>query len=300
MDTKTVLGITIRRFRENAKRSQEQIAERAGITYQYLSGLENGRENFSIGVLESLAAALGTNVPDLVSSAYGKNISAEDYPKVERKFLRSVPLPRGLTLDHIADSLNETQRIVQLLNVSLIDAGGRALPAYIQKNNYSGIVSNILTDSFDRLTSYKHNHDQEYPDLIGKNINGGKAQGLEVKSTINIGKGGESHNGHSGWHLVACFKVDPENGAIRFIHAMFADLVGHTRKNSDWNYQGSKVNKKTGSQRTETYVTTSVGTTKLRDGSAYLDTDEVKYARWRPTHIGPIPKYSIFHPSSRA
>ena len=152
-----------------------------------------------------------------------------------------------------------------------------------------------MTDAFDRLTPYKHNHDQRYPDLIHKNPRGQKIDGLEVKTTVQIGKGGESHNGHSGWHLIACFKVDAASGDVRFIHAMFANLLGHTQPESDWKYVGSTVNKVSGSQRSETYTTTGIGTTKLRDGSAFIDPLEVNYSRWKPQHRGRIPAFSIFH-----
>jgi len=182
-----------------------------------------------------------------------------------------------------------------LLNESLIKAGGRALPSYIQANNFSGIVSNILSDSFDRLTLFKHNHDQRYPVLINRDKNGDEIDGLEVKSTIQVRKGGESHNGHSGWHVIACFKLNEENGDIRFIHVMFANLIGHTEENSDWKYVGSTVNSESGSQRTETYNTTGKGTTKLRDGTAYIDTSEISFTRWRQQREGPVPEYSIFY-----
>ena len=298
MDAKKIVGLAIRAQREALKLSQERLAERADITYQYLSALENGRKNFTIGVLESLASALGTNLPDLVAAAYSHSVPDTDFPRIDRKFLREVPLPKGLTLDHVSDALNEAQRVVRLLNESLVRAGGRALPSYIQANSFSGIVSNILSDSFDRLTPFKHNHDQRYPDLINKDKHGKEIEGLEVKSTIQVKKGGESHNGHSGWHVIACFKLDSTNGDIRFIHVMFANLIGHTEKNSDWKYVGSTVNAESGSQRTETYNTTGVGTTKLRDGSAYLDTDEISYARWRQQRSGEVPGYSIFHPNN--
>ena len=291
---KARLGLAIRAQRESLKLSQEKLAERANITYQYLSAIENGHENFTIGVLESLATALGTPLPALVSVAYKQRRQDANYPRINRAYLRKVPLPPGLTLHHIANSLNETQRVVRLLNQSLIDVSGRALPSYIQTNNFSGIVSNVLSDSFDRLTPYKHNHDQRYPDLVTR------TSGLEIKTTIRVGKGGESHNGHSGWHLVACFKLKPDSGDILFIHAMFAELIGHTRPDSDWNYVGSRVDSVSGSQRTETYSTTGIGTTKLRDGSAYLDPNEISYKRWRRQHTGPIPKCSIFHPDNTA
>jgi len=298
MDTKKILGLAIRAQREALKLSQERLAERANITYQYLSALENGRENFTIGVLDALASALGTNLPELVAVAYNHSEPDADFPRINQKFLRKVPLPKGLTLSHLGNALDETQRVIRLLNQSLMRAGGRALPSYIQANNFSGIVSNILSDSFDRLTPFKHNHHQRYPDLMNRNKNGKKIEGLEVKSTIQVKKGGESHNGHSGWHVIACFKLDSESGDIRFIHVMFANLIGHTQKGSDWKYVGSTVNSQSGSQRTETYNTTGAGTTKLRDGSAYLDTNEISYSRWRQQRSCAVPNYSIFHPKN--
>ena len=59
MDARTTIGRYVRRLREAKGLTQDQVARKTGISYQFLSGLENGRENFSIDVLESLAKALG-------------------------------------------------------------------------------------------------------------------------------------------------------------------------------------------------------------------------------------------------
>ena len=153
----------------------------------------------------------------------------------------------------------------------------------------------MLCDALNDHSPYKHNSHQAYPDLINAAAKvRGKPAGLEIKSTIQIGKGGESHNGHSGWHLVACFQIEPKTGNIRFIHLMFAVLNAHTHAEPDWKYVGSKVNAETGSRRTETYNTTAFGTTKLRDGSAFLDPTAIHFKRWQKKHRGPIPAYSIF------
>jgi hypothetical protein len=169
------------------------------------------------------------------------------------------------------------------------------LPEYIQGNNFSGLVSNIFCDALNDHSPYKHNSDQAYPDLINPAAKrGGKPVGLQVKSTMQIGKGGESHNGHSGWHLVACFQIEPQTGNVRFVHLMFAVLNGHNQPEPDWTYVGSKVNATTGSRRTETYNTTLTGTTKLRDGSVFLDPTIIKFKRWRQGRKGAVPAYSIF------
>jgi hypothetical protein len=75
---------------------------------------------------------------------------------------------------------------------------------------------------------------------------------------------------------------------------MFAVLNGHNHPEPDWTYVGSKVNAPTGSRRTETYNTTLIGTTKLRDGSVFLDPTAVDFKRWRQQRRGPTPAHSIF------
>ncbi|MHB9027098.1 MAG: helix-turn-helix domain-containing protein, partial [Armatimonadota bacterium] len=257
-DTKTVIGRMIRLLREAEGLSQEKLAERAGITYQYLSAVENGKENFTVGILESLAVALGLPFPVLIERAF----KDESLPPTVKDdyFIQEAALPPGLAIPDVKAALNETHRVIRLINQTLRSVSGRPLSGYIQGNNFSGIVSNILCDSFSRLTTYHHNHDQRYPDLVSKDPGGATLAGLEIKTTIRPGKGGESHNGHSGWHIVACYALDTESGDIRFIHVMFAYLNGHDRDDADWKYVGSTVNEETGSQRTETYVTTRSGT----------------------------------------
>ncbi len=295
MDARTVIGNFVRRLREQKKLTQDELASRTGITYQYLSGLENGRENFSIGILESLAKALNCPLPRLVAGAFA-GPTAISTGETNPDFFRSkVPLPPGLKIAHLQRAMNDTQRIVSLINANLLASSAKPLPEYIQGNNFSGLVSNILCDAIHENSPYKHNSDQAYPDLINPKVFvKGKPIGLEVKSTIQVGKGGESHNGHSGWHLVACFAIDQKTGNIGFVHVMLAVLNGHNQPEPDWVYVGSKVNVDTGSRRTETYNTTLIGTTKLRDGSVYLDPVAINFKRWRQSRRGPMPPFSIF------
>lgn len=287
-DAQFLIGRAVRALREQKKLTLEQLAPNAGITYQYLSGLENGRENFTISVLQRLSEALGFPLKSLVALAY-ESTDRLRAPKVDGAFLRrNVPLPGALTFEMLEAALNRTQSIFYLINRNMVLEVGRPLHQFIQGNNFSGLVSNVFTDAMDQCTAFKHNHHQRYPDLMCQATN----EGLEVKATIKISKGGESHNGHSGWHTVICFEKT-EIG-IQFIHVMFAALRGHLEKNSDWKYVGSKVNQDTGSQRTETYNTTAAGTTKLRDGSAFLDPSRINYSRWRQQRSGKVPSFSIF------
>ena len=289
------IGRFIRKLREQKQFTQEQLANRSGITYQYLSGLENGRENFSIDVLEALAGALDAPLPQLVSAAFAPDPSTAVFAANPKYFRWQAPLPPGMTIPQLEAAINATQGIVSGINANLTTAGAKPLPAYIQGNNFSGLVSNMLCDALSDHSPYKHNSHQAYPDLLNPAAEeGGKPAGLEVKSTIQIGKGGESHNGHSGWHLIACFQIEAKTGNIRFVHLMFAVLKGHKQVEGDWKYVGSKENAETGSRRTETYVTTLIGTTKLRDGTVFLDPTAVDYKRWRQQRRGPVPAYSIF------
>lgn len=293
-EAQRIIGACIRFFREQQQRTQDALAEQAGISYQYLSGIETGKENLSLQVLERLAEALHMPLRVLVSTAYD-NAAGHLPPLVDARFFRkAVPLPLGLTWEQLQATLDRTQLIVHRLNRNMVAEIGKTLQSLIQGNNFSGLVSNVLSDCFDHCSPYKHNHHQKYPDLMSPSTRGAKTEGLEVKATMRVGKGGESHNGHSGWHVVACYNL-LDNGDIHFVHVMFAVLNGHQHiKAPDWKYTGSRVNAETGSRRTETFSTNADGTTKLRDGSAYLNANVVNYARWRPKHAGAIPAFSIW------
>lgn len=296
-NAQTVLGAYIRAARERKGLTLEALAAKAGISYQYLSGVETGKENFSLQILEALSKAMDLPLRNLVASAYDL-ATGTSAPTLSREFFRpSVPLPEGLTVAHIETAANLTQSIIHRMNRNMLQEIGQPLQSLIQGNNFSGLVSNIFSDSMNRSSPYKDNHDQRYPDLINKEARNGEGEGLEIKMTLNIGKGGESHNGHSGWHLIGCYNF-LENGDILFVHIMLARLNGHQAQDPHWNYVGSKVNDKTGSRRTETYTTNLKGTTALRDGSIYLDSGIVKFGRWKQERSGDTPRWSIFYEES--
>jgi transcriptional regulator with XRE-family HTH domain len=295
MDTKVTIGRFIRKLREQKQLTQEQLAIKTGITYQHLSGMENGRENFTIDILESLARALDFPLPQFIAGAFAPEPTTPGITVNRDYFRPQVPLPPGMKISHLESAMNATQSIVARINANLLTSGAKPLPEYIQGNNFSGLVSNVFCDALNDHSPYKHNSHQAYPDLINTAVKkGGKPAGLEIKSTIQIGKGGESHNGHSGWHLVACFQIESQTRNVRFIHLMFAVLNGHNQPEPDWTYVGSKVNATTGSRRTETYNTTLAGLTKLRDGSVFLDPTAIDFKRWRQGRKGVVPSYSIF------
>lgn len=69
-----VIGGAIRRIREERGLTLESLAAHAEISYQYLSGIETGKENFSIRILEKIARALDVPLVALVANAYGRDV----------------------------------------------------------------------------------------------------------------------------------------------------------------------------------------------------------------------------------
>ena len=209
---------------------------------------------------------------------------------LDRRFLRDVPLPDDLTPENIFLALQNTQDFFAVIRKN----AGINLSEIIQANNFSGIVSNVFTQKLNDVSIYHSFHDQKYPDLMHEF----KPIGLEVKASNKPLKGGEGHNGHSGWHIVVCYQI-LANGDIEFTQVEIADLIGYECSDPDWKYQGSQRNSNN-SQRTETYITTNVGTAKLRDGTVYLNPDYVVITPSLLKHrrsiadILPIPSFSPF------
>jgi transcriptional regulator with XRE-family HTH domain len=66
MDMRKLVGRNAARLRAEAGLTQEQLAERAGFTQQYISDLERGKCNPTIVTLYELATALGVSQVELV------------------------------------------------------------------------------------------------------------------------------------------------------------------------------------------------------------------------------------------
>lgn len=118
---------------------------------------------------------------------------------LRHKYLREVPLPDGLTNSDIYRALEDTQAFFSLIR----ERTGIKLSEIIQANNFSGVVSNVFTKMLSNNSVYKSYHDQRFPDLMHEE----HPIGLEVKASNKPMKGGEGHNGHSGWHIVVCFEI---------------------------------------------------------------------------------------------
>lgn len=67
MDMRRLVGENVRRLRLARGLTQEQLAERAGFTQQYLSELENGKQNPTAITLYQLAEQLESTPAELVT-----------------------------------------------------------------------------------------------------------------------------------------------------------------------------------------------------------------------------------------
>lgn len=74
------LGYRIRSLRKALELSQEKLAELAGIHPTYVSEIELGKANASICVYDTIAAALGLTLSELVST--GEFVDDDDLAKV--------------------------------------------------------------------------------------------------------------------------------------------------------------------------------------------------------------------------
>ena len=66
MDVRVRLGANVKRLRQAKGLSQEELAFEADMHRTYVSGIERGRRNPTITVLERLALALGATSSDLL------------------------------------------------------------------------------------------------------------------------------------------------------------------------------------------------------------------------------------------
>ncbi len=62
----SALGSAIRQVREDRSLSQERLAELAGLHRTYISSVEQGRRNVSIGNIFKIAEALGVSMTEIV------------------------------------------------------------------------------------------------------------------------------------------------------------------------------------------------------------------------------------------
>jgi len=66
MDLKEIMAMNLRRKRHDRYMTQEELAERAGLSARYVGAIERGAVSASVTVLGQLAEALGVEPGDLL------------------------------------------------------------------------------------------------------------------------------------------------------------------------------------------------------------------------------------------
>lgn len=66
MDVRRRVGLNLVELRRRRELSQEELADRARIHLTYLSGVERGRRNPSLLILNRIAEALGADIEELM------------------------------------------------------------------------------------------------------------------------------------------------------------------------------------------------------------------------------------------
>ncbi|MCA1399589.1 MULTISPECIES: helix-turn-helix domain-containing protein [Bradyrhizobium] len=66
MDLKEVMATNLRRIRHDSEMTQEELAERAGLSARYVGAIERGDVSASITVLGQISEALGVDPCDLL------------------------------------------------------------------------------------------------------------------------------------------------------------------------------------------------------------------------------------------
>jgi len=85
-DVRSRLGEALKACRARQRLTQEQLAERSGLSYKFIGEIERGRGNPTVDTLARLADALGVGVADLFAGAAHQR-SSPDY-QISRRELQ--------------------------------------------------------------------------------------------------------------------------------------------------------------------------------------------------------------------
>ncbi len=100
------VGARLREWRLRRGLTQEQLAERAGLSYKFIGEIERGTGNPTVDTLGRLAAALDVDFPELLGAGEPGRGSAASYT-LSRKEIQFVREARE-SLDHLIDRLDSS------------------------------------------------------------------------------------------------------------------------------------------------------------------------------------------------
>jgi transcriptional regulator with XRE-family HTH domain len=107
MDRKALFGKRIRELRKMRRLSQEALAERSGISTQYVSNIERGTEHPTLDLLFSLSDALKV---DLAEMCDYENVETMDRKALQAKLNKVV---RAAEPDHLKTALKLLKAVLR-------------------------------------------------------------------------------------------------------------------------------------------------------------------------------------------
>ncbi len=72
MDLKEVMAINLRRIRHDKQLTQEELADRSGLSARYVGAIERADVSASVTVLGQIAEALSVEPGDLLKASDGR------------------------------------------------------------------------------------------------------------------------------------------------------------------------------------------------------------------------------------
>jgi transcriptional regulator with XRE-family HTH domain len=74
-DIRTTFGRRVRELRNGLGISQEELADRAGLHYTYVGGIERGERNLGVVNVEKMAGALGVSLAEFFAPFSARPVS---------------------------------------------------------------------------------------------------------------------------------------------------------------------------------------------------------------------------------
>ncbi len=102
-DVRARFGAALRAWRHRRHLTQEQLAERSGLSYKFIGEVERGTGNPTLETIAGLANALGVRVADLVADLDPADASEYRISQRQVQVVRQVADSLEALLDHIAN-----------------------------------------------------------------------------------------------------------------------------------------------------------------------------------------------------
>ena len=102
-DVRARLGTSLREWRTRRQFTQEQLAERSGLSYKFIGEIERGRGNPTVDTVARLANALNIAIADLFGDTENDRVARGEYQisKRDLQVVREAAESIGALMDDI-------------------------------------------------------------------------------------------------------------------------------------------------------------------------------------------------------